>query len=303
MTDQHMPGSHVISRSSAPPAVKRMGRRVSRAVGRGTAALRMTPDFLLVGVQRAGTTALHRALAAHPATVSPVFHKGVNYFDLSYYKGPSWYRGHFPMRALAERRAGDVPGGPRPFESSGYYMFHPCAPERIRHDLPDVKLLVSLRDPVERAFSQYRREIAGGFETEQSFERALELEPERLAGEADRMRADPRYASYSHRHHSYVAKSEYVDQVRQLLDLFGRDQVLVVDSETFLAEPQRTYDQILDFLGLPPYQPPAFGRWNTRSAPQPLAEATRRRLEAHFEPYDTALGELLGRPLAWRANR
>ena len=293
----------LISRSSAPPAVKQLGRRATRVFGHSTAGLRMMPSFIMAGAQRAGTTAIHRALLAHPAIVPPAFHKGVNYFDLAYYRSPSWYRGHFPIRAVAERRTAGVDGGPRTFESSGYYMFHPCAAERLARDLPDMKLIVSLRDPVERAFSQYRREVTGGFETAETFELALELEPERLAGEADKMRADPRYASHSHRHHSYVAKGEYVEQVRRLFDLFGRDQVLVLDSETFAAEPQRTYDQILAFTGLPPFQPPAFGRWNARERPQPLADDTRKRLEAHFEPYDAALAELLDRPLAWRAER
>ena len=293
----------LISRSSAPPAVKQLGRRVTRIVGRGTAGIRMMPDFVLAGAQRAGTTAIHRALAAHPAVVLPLFHKGVNYFDLAYYRGPNWYRGHFPIRALAQRRTAGIPGGPRTLDASGYYMFHPCAAERLHNDLPGMKLIVSLRDPVERAFSQYRREITGGFETAETFELALELEPERLAGEAEKLRADLRYASHSHRHHSYVAKGEYAGQVKRLFDLFGRDQVLVLDSETFAAEPQRTYDQILAFVGLPPFQPPSFGRWNARERPQPLQDETRKRLEAHFEPHDAALAELLDRPLAWRAER
>lgn len=289
----------MISRSSAPPAVKQMGRQLSRVVGMGTASVRMLPDFLLVGAQRAGTTAVHRALAAHPATVIPLFHKGVNYFDIGYYRGSRWYRGHFPVRAWAEHRTSGVAGGPRAFESSGYYMFHPCAAERIRRDLPDVKLLVTLRDPVERAYSQHKHELMRGFETVESFEEALELEPSRLAGEAQKMRADARYQSFSHRHHAYVAKSQYVEQIRPLFELFGRDRVHVVDSETFGAEPQATFDEILDFLSLPPFQPDTFGRWNARPR-EPMAETTRRRLETHFAPYDAALSELLGRPLAWQ---
>lgn len=289
----------MISRSSAPPAVKQLGRRVTRVVGQGTACARMMPDFLLVGAQRAATTALHRALAAHPATVVPLFHKGVNYFDLAYHRGQRWYRGHFPVRALAERRTAGIPGGPHTFESSGYYMFHPCAAGRIHRDLPDVKLLVTLRDPVERAYSQHRHELMRGFETVESFEAALELEPSRLAGEAEKMIADPRYESFSHRHHSYLTKSQYVEQLRPLFDLFGRDRVHVVDSETFAAEPEPTFDAILDFLGLPAFRPDTFGRWNTRPR-EPMASATRARLQAHFEPYDAALADLLGRPLAWR---
>ena len=70
-------------------------------------------------------------------------------------------------------------------ESSPYYLFHPLAAERIARDLPDVRLVVLLRDPVERAYSAYTHERARGFETE-TFARALELEPERLAGAGGR---------------------------------------------------------------------------------------------------------------------
>ena len=289
----------MISRSSAPPAVKTMGRRISRAVGHSTAGVRMMPDFLLVGAQRAGTTALHRALIAHPAVVPPLFHKGVNYFDVAYYRGPRWYRGHFPVRAIAERRTAGA--SPQTFEASGYYMFHPCAPERISRDLPDVKLLVMVRDPVERSYSHHRREVTGGFETEQSFERALDLEEKRLAGEVDRMLEDPRYESFPHRHHSYLAKSRYVEQIKVLFDLIGPDRVHVVDAETFSAEPGPTYDRMLDFLGLPAFRPAEFGRWNARPR-TPLADETRQRLDEYFAPYDAALAELLGRPLSWRVH-
>ena len=80
-------------------------------------------------------------------------------------------------------------GGPMSFEASGYYMYHPFAMERLARDMPGVKLVVMLRDPVERAFSAYKHEYARGYEWE-SFEKALELEDERLVGEIDRMRAD-----------------------------------------------------------------------------------------------------------------
>ena len=110
----------------------------------------MTPSFILAGAQRCGTTSLFRALMEHPVILSPVYHKGVNYFDLNYDKGWSWYQGHFPVRAFAAvrtRHNGDVPVT---FEASGYYMYHPHAAARLAHDLPQVKVLVMLRDPIER---------------------------------------------------------------------------------------------------------------------------------------------------------
>lgn len=259
----------------------------------------MLPEFLLVGAQRSGTTSLHRALAQHPSVVTPMFHKGVHYFDMAYEQGMRWYRGHFPVTAVARRRVGRAAGPPRTFESSGYYMHHPLAPGRIAEDLPGVRLIVVLRDPVERAYSAHRHEYLRGFETEESFERALDLEHERLDGEVERMLADPAYRSYSHRHHSYIDRSEYVAQIRTLFDLFGRDRVHVLDSESFFVRPREEFVQVLAFLGLPYWEPRTFEQHNARPR-APMSEATRARLTRHFEPYDAELSALLGRPLAWR---
>ena len=66
-------------------------------------------------------------------------------------------------------------------------MFHPLAARRIGADLPNVKVIAMVRDPVERAYSAYKHEFARGFEWEKSFGRALELEDERLAGEIERI--------------------------------------------------------------------------------------------------------------------
>lgn len=279
----------MISRRNAPQWVKESGRAVTRTAGRATSGARMLPDFLLVGTQRGGTTSLFRALAPHPDVAQPNFHKGVHYFDVNYERGMGWYRGHFPLRH----------GSRLAFESAGYYMHHPLAPERIARDLPGVKLLALLRDPVERAYSAWKHELARGFETETSFERALELEPGRLAGEVERIRTEPGYLSHSHRHHSYVDRGHYADQLEVLFGLFGRDRVHVVFAEDFFAEPERCYDGVLAFLGLQAWRPERFDRHNARAG-SPLPDALRTRLAEHFAPYDERLAALLGEVPPWR---
>ncbi len=109
-----------------------------------------------------------------------------------------WYRAHFPV---ASGRAGRSSG-----EGAPYYLFHPLVPAGSPLTLPDVRVIAILRDPVERAYSQYKQEYARGFEDSETFEQALELEPERLEGEEERMVEHPGYQSYSHQHHSYVAR-------------------------------------------------------------------------------------------------
>lgn len=282
--------------NSAPKPLKHAGRRAYMRVGQATAPLRLGPAFLMIGAQRCGTTSLFRALAAHPQVVHPAFHKGVNYFDLNYYRGPDWYRGHFPVAEIARRRRAGS-GDPVAFEASGYYLYHPLAMERIGRDLPDVKLVVMLRDPVERAFSAHKHEYARGFEWE-TFERALELEDDRLIGEIDRMRADPGYESFPHRHHSYRHRGHYADQLERVFAHFPRAQVHIIESEAFFAKPAAEYQYLLEFLGLRPFEPADFDQHNARPS-SPMDADTRRMLEQHYQPHNERLTSLLGRSPQW----
>ncbi len=285
------------ARSTLPLPLKTAGRALSVQVGSVTASRRQLPSFILVGAQRAGTTSLFRALMSHPLIYSANFHKGVNYFDVNYGRAFSWYQGHFPTAASLRRRSLETSGEPITFEASGYYMFHPCAAERLARHLPEVKILAMLRDPVERAYSAHKHELARGYETEQ-FERALELEDERLEGQTERMVADPDYQSFSHRHHAYLRRGHYAEQLDRIGEFFAKDQIHVIESEAFFERPETTYGGLLDFLELPPILPDRFDRWNARPS-SPMPESTRTRLREHFEPHDRALTALLGRDPAW----
>jgi len=266
--------------------------------GRGTSPVRTLPSFLIVGAQRCGTTSLYRALVQVPAVLRPALRKGVHYFDTDYGRGLSWYRSHFPLAATAwavQRRTG-VPA--QTFESSPYYMFHPLAGARIAADLPGVRIVALVRDPVERAYSAYTHELRRGFETE-SFERALELEPERLAGEAERLAMDPTAVSHAHQHNAYLTRGRYVEQLQRLEQLVGRDRLLVLDSQDFFDAPERPFAEVLRFLGLPPATGIEFDKHNARDR-SPMSAALRARLDEHFVPYDEQLATWLGWTPSWR---
>lgn len=286
------------ARSVSPPA-KRAVHAVSVTAGRITSQARMLPEFLIVGAQRCGTTSMYRALSEHPAVLKSPLHKGVHYFDMNYDRGLRWYRAHFPL-IVSGRRAGGREGHALTFESSPYYLFHPLAGTRIAADLEAVKLIVLVRDPVERAYSAHAHELARGFETE-PFERAVELERQRLDGEAERIIAEPGYLSHSHQHHAYVTRGQYAEQLTRLEKLVGRDRIHVVDSGDFFTTPEPVYDAVLDFLGLRPQGYPAFERHNARPR-LPIAPSLQADLEAHFEPYDAELAQSgwLTAPPSWR---
>jgi hypothetical protein len=280
-------------------SAKRAGRSSLMAARMPAGGARMLPGFLIVGGQRCGTTSMIRALSQHPAVFSAALHREVHYFDSGYGRGLAWYRSHFPLQARARLAARAAGAAPVAFESSPYYMFHPLAADRISRDLPGVKLLVLLRDPVERAYSGHAHEMSMGFETE-PFERALELEDARLEGEAERIAADPAYASRSHQHHAYRTRGQYAEQLERLERIFGRERIHVVDSDAFFTDPGPVYNDILQFLGLPRRGPPAFKRRNAR-ARAPMTGETRSALEEHYRPHDERLATWLGHQPSWRA--
>ncbi len=261
------------------------------------AGSRPLPDFLIIGAQRCGTTSLYRYLEKHPQVIGAAPSKGVHYFDVHHERSLRWYRAHFPTRRRRGRAGGRAVTG----EASPYYVFHPPGPDRVRAAVPNVRLILMLRDPVIRAFSQYQQEYARGFEDAETFERALELEPGRLAGERERMLADPGYDSHAMQHYAYVARGEYATQLEAWRARFDPDRLLVVQAEEFFTDPETAYRGVLDFLGLPvPARPPSFKAHNARPAGG-MAPETRMRLAEHFVEPNRRLEELLGRRLGWTA--
>lgn len=262
---------------------------------RATSFIRLLPDFIIIGGQRCGTTSLFNYLAQHP-NVFPSYRKEVHYFDANYDKGLQWYRAHFPShlaRQVSRWRGRIHLTG----EASPLYLFDPRVPERVRRDLPGVKLIALLRDPVSRAHSHYHKARKFGHET-LDFEEALDREADRLSAERERMAADPDYVGPSHIHHSYTTRGIYLGQIKRWHELFGRDQLLVLRSEDLFTRPGETFDQALRFLGLPPWRPPAFRTFNAVGY-SPMPAHIEVRLRAFFAPHNAALAEHLGRDMGW----
>jgi hypothetical protein len=253
--------------------------------------------MLIAGGQRCGTTTLFKALSQHPSFLGPTLRKGVHYFDLHPEEPLDWYRAHFPTastaRSLERRHEGPVVVG----ESSPYYLWHPLAAARIAETLPDVRIVTLLRDPVERAYSAHAHELARGFETE-PFERALELEEERIAGEEERLRSGEIDRSLAHQHLAYVQRGQYIDQLERMAAAVGRDRLLVLDSADFWSDPDRHWPELTAFLGLAD-APVQLAQHNARSR-APMSADLRARLTNHYAPYDERLAIWWGRTPSWR---
>jgi hypothetical protein len=253
--------------------------------------------MLIVGGQRCGTTTLFKALSQHRAFVGPTLRKGVHYFDLNHEESLDWYRGHFPTKSSVESLQHQTDGGVVVGESSPYYLWHPLAAQRIGRTLPGVRVVALLRDPVERAYSAHAHELARGFEVE-SFERALELEPERLDGEEQRLASGQISRSMAQQHQAYVKRGEYIDQLERMAAAVGRDHMLVLDSADFWAQPEQNWPAVTSFLGLSE-QRVVLEQHNARSR-APMSPELRRRLEEHYAAFDDRLARWWGRTPSWR---
>ncbi len=287
-----------MSDGTARAYARRAVKNASRLYTVPTSSLRALPDFLIIGTQRGGTTSLYRYLQQHPSVLPAVLNKGIHYFDTNYQRGPRWYRSHFPTSAaksLRRRRQGG--GRVVTGEGSPYYVFHPLAPARIAELLPNGRFILMLRDPASRAYSHYQHEVARGFEG-LSFEDALEQEEERLAGQEERMIADPSYYSYEHQHYSYVSRGLYLAQIRRWRGLFPREQLMILDSSDFFSNADASYREVLRFLGLAERSLPVYQKMNAHSY-ESMSSRAIGFLRARFREPNRALFDYLGRELPW----
>lgn len=268
-----------------PAPARTLLRETFRAYGRATASVRPLPNFLILGAQKAGTTALYAYLRWHPQVTGPSF-KEVSFFDRHYARGERWYRAHFPAR----RR-------PAIGEASPSYLLHPLAPERVAALLPDARLIVLLRNPIDRAFSHYQHEVALGREP-LSFEDAVAAEDERLRGEVERMLADPAYFSHAWWNYTYVARGRYAEQIERWYAAFPRERLLVLFTEELAGEPGATYRRVLEFLGIGAHELRLYPRIFEREY-EPMRPETRAQLERTFADANRRLEALLGSALPW----
>jgi hypothetical protein len=255
------------------------------------------PDFVIIGAMKSGTTSLYHLLVRHPH-VEPAAKKELHYFDtLCEDEGIEWYRRCFPTPRWKNGRR-TITG-----EATPGYLCHPLVPERMARVVPQARLIALLRNPVDRAYSAYQQAVRKGQEN-RSFEEAVNaaMEEVKLRPLDERYLAP--YEDYTDPNSSgsrigYLGRGIYVDQLKHWAKFFGRDQMLVLKSEDFFMSIPKTLRPILDFLGLPSWEPEALEIRNKGVYEQAMGAATRRRLEEFFEPHNRRLYEYLGVDLGW----
>jgi Sulfotransferase domain len=262
------------------------------------------PDYVVIGAQKCGTTYFYHLLTQHPY-VEPAAAKELHFFDIVFDLGVEWYRRCFPTPGWIDGRR-TITG-----EATPYYLFHPHAAKRMARVIPQARLIALLRNPVDRAYSLYHQQVRKGLE-DLKFEEAIEAEEARMRGEMDKMLEDERYVSFDLQDFSYLSRGIYVDQLLRWSGFFGREQMFVLKSEDFFDNPRQTLKTVFSFLELPAWEPQVLEPRDKRDKArydrfirmeggyeEQMAPATRRRLEAFFEPHNRRLYEYLGKDFGW----
>ncbi len=249
--------------------------------------------FSIIGTQKGGTTSLDRYLSQHPQ-ICTAPQKEVHFFDLQFQLGRDWYEAQFLIDPANPFEASLTIG-----EATPYYLFHPGVPERMATLYPQIKLIVMLRDPVDRAISHYHHAVKYGFEP-LGFDAAIAAEADRLAGENIRLLTNPIATSYSHQHHSYLARGRYLEQILCWEQFFPRSQFLYINSADFFANPDRELQRVCDFLGVAPFALTSYPSHNPGSGNDSAIDPSlKAQLVDRFRPHNRALFTHLGLDFGW----
>ena len=247
-----------------------------------TAFLRKKPSFIIAGAQKSGTTSLYAWLTRHPQIIAPV-KKEIYFFNNAelFNKGISWYKSFYP---LSFRRGFSIDATANTFESEN-------AAQRVKQLLPEAKVIIILRNPVDRAFSHFHMAVKLGFE-KTSFEHALSLEEKRISEGKHLVH------NYFYQRLAYRTKGIYADQLQPWLNHFPSHQLLVLQGELLFHEPKNTYESIQRFLGLEINFPQRFEARNQGETGAMNADI-RKDLEAFYRPHNEKLYKLINKTYDW----
>ncbi len=268
---------------------------LNRSTRIATSPLRIMPSFLIIGAKKCGTTSLFHYLCEHPNVGEPTW-KEISYFNIYYDRGNAWYKSFFPI-SLPKLDSQYLMTG----EATASYICHSQAPYRIATTLPKVKLIVLLRNPVDRAYSHYHHTKRIGRE-QLSFEDAIAQEESRVEQLENESRELGLNSSPAY-NYTYLASGMYAEQLKNWLKLFNKEQLLILKSEDFFDRPEAVFKQVLDYLELPDWSPKTYRKHNINSYPQAIKPNTKEFLTEYFQPHNQKLYELLGVDFGWNNRK
>ena len=262
-------------------------RYFKRGVSGITASSRVLPDFIIIGTVRSGSTSLYYNICEHPSVLEAAYDE-IGYFDSNYHLGENWYRSMFPTQKIMNKIREDT-GYSITGEDTPFYFWKKEVAERILSDMPETKLIVILRNPVDRAYSNYNLAVRENNE-KLTFEEAIGEEIEFLSKNSFRETVD--------RFRSYLTKGMYVNQIKPWLDIFSREQLHFLSTEQMKNEPCETLDLVFKFLSIPSYDIKNLQERKLANYKQ-MNENTREQLIKYYKSYNEEFFKIINQKFEW----
>ena len=257
-----------------------------------TGPIRSLPDFIIIGTVRSGTTSLYYNICQHQCVLTAAYDE-LGFFDSNYHLGLNWYRSLFPTLfskwAVKQKTQFAITGEDTPF-----YIWNPLVAKRILKILPNIKLIVLFRNPVDRAYSNYHLAVREGSEN-LSFEDAIQVELKNLDKINDNIKQDVNKYAIAR---SYIAKGFYADQLKIWLELFRFEQLIIISTEDLESNPQKTLDNIYDFLKIPKNHVLIPEKQKIASYPK-IKDETRKFLIDLYKKSNAELFTMIGQTFDW----
>jgi len=233
------------------------------------------PYFIVIGAQKAGTTSLFSYLAQHPKIATN--RKEIHFFDRNYHKGIDWYE-----KIISRTKQDRIIVG----EATPSYIFEPHVSRRVFRHYPNVKLILLLRNPVDRAFSAYKMRVRNGGEN-RSFEEVVRSELKLLKDD------DPVIRRRSLKNDSIITRGIYISQIKRWMEFFPSRQMLILCAEDFFNNPRKIMKKVYRFLKVHEHDFGNFTVMNAGESNEIMSDQIRTELVEFYKPYNQKLQEYL----------
>ena len=268
-----------------------------------TSRLRNMPDFIIIGAGRAGTTALYSYLIQHPSIVAASTDNNESVADLHFFEylisnNIQWYKSHFPILFYKSSNHNKTKNSFITGEYTSTYMYHPDVPKSIFNLLPKIKLIVILRNPIDKAYSTYYQQFNFG-EYTTSFEETINTEFRRIALNKDFSELDSNNPDFENFvAHNIIRHGIYADYLEHWLEIFNRKQILILNSDDLKKLTKETLGHVFNFLNISNCDITNTSQVNVGKYP-PMNKSTRKKLIEFYKPYNQRLNKLLGTNFNW----
>ena len=261
-----------------------------------TGFIRVIPDFLVIGAKRCGTTSLYQHLSEHPC-ISRSPRDNIGFFNENYHLGINWYKSLFPT-VFYKKKMESKNKQCLFFDVTSTYMEEELTAKNVYEVNPNQKIIVILRNPVDRAYSHYHVNVKEKSE-KRSFEDAIFEEMNRIKSERIIQNKNKNLRVFTPNNIHYLKKGFYALQLKSWFKIFPREQILVLSTEEFQEDQNLIYKKIFDFLNIPNMKIKSIEKMEKGNY-IPMKHDTRNLLLDYFRQCNHELFELINSEFDWK---